>query len=253
MIHVPALPGTPAYAGKWEQVLEKVSTEAELLRQSGVDGLLLENMHDTPYLNREVGPEIVSAMTAAALRVKSAAPNLPCGIQILAGANKAALAVALAADLQFVRTEGFVFGHLADEGWMNSAAAELLRYRRLIHAEHIHVFTDIKKKHSAHAMSADVSLVETAHAAHFFRSDGLIITGNATGTQADAQDVESVQAACPDLPILVGSGITAENASIYKPLVDGVIVGSYLKQEGHWANDLSQERISRLVTAWNNC
>ncbi|MEL6656602.1 MAG: BtpA/SgcQ family protein [Bacteroidota bacterium] len=252
MIHVPPLPGTPAYAGEWQQVLAKISAEATLLRDSGVDGLLLENMHDTPYLNREVGPEIVSSMTAAALRVKEIAPNLPCGMQILAGANKAALAVALAADLQFIRAEGFVFGHLADEGWMNSDAAELLRYRRLINAEHISVFTDIKKKHSAHAMSADVSLAETAHAAQFFRSDGLIITGSATGTQANEQDVKAVQMACPELPILVGSGITAENATTFKPLVDGVIVGSYLKQKGHWANDLSSGRIDKLVTAWNN-
>jgi hypothetical protein len=36
----------------------------------------------------------------------------------LAAANKAALAVAVAADLQFIRAEGFVFSHVADEGWL---------------------------------------------------------------------------------------------------------------------------------------
>lgn len=46
-----------------------------------------------------------------------------------------------------MRAEGFVFGHVADEGFMQSCAAELLRYRRIIDAEHILVFTDIKKKH----------------------------------------------------------------------------------------------------------
>jgi hypothetical protein len=35
----------------------------------------------------------------------------------LAAANKAALAVAVAADLQFIRAEGFVFSHVADEGY----------------------------------------------------------------------------------------------------------------------------------------
>lgn len=51
------------------------------------------------------------------------------------------------AGLQFVRAEGFVFGHVADEGFMESCAGELLRYRRIINAEDILVFTDIKKKH----------------------------------------------------------------------------------------------------------
>lgn len=250
MIHVPALPGTPNYGGNWNAVLQQVALEAELLRAAGVDALMLENMHDTPYLNRSVGPEIVSAMTAAARTAKATAPELPCGIQVLAGANKAALAVALAADCQFIRAEGFVFGHLADEGWMNSDAAELLRYRKLIEAEHISVYTDIKKKHSSHAMSEDVDLGETAKAAHFFRSDGLIVTGSATGTQAKISDLESVKQACPELPLLVGSGITAENAPSFKRIADGVIVGSSLKKEGHWMNDLSAERVKNLVSAW---
>ena len=251
MIHVPALPGTPAYHNDWPAVLEKVAAEAKLLHSCGVDAILLENMHDTPYLNRRVGPEIVSGMTAAALRVREVAPELPCGIQILAGANQAALAVALAADLQFVRAEGFVFGHLADEGWMNSDAAELLRYRKTIGAEHIAVFTDIKKKHSSHATSADISLEETAKAAQFFRTDGLIVTGNATGEEAKAVDLQAVRKACPQLPLLVGSGITAENAAEFKPLVDAVIVGSYLKEDGYWANELSRARIEQLVSTWN--
>ena len=104
-------------------------------------------MHDIPYLNRQVGPEIVASMSVVCNEVKKEANNLPCGIQILAGANKEALAVAKAAGLQFIRAEGFVFSHIADEGTMNSDAGELLRYRKQIEAGDILVFTDIKKKH----------------------------------------------------------------------------------------------------------
>lgn len=65
----------------------------------------------------------------------------------LTGANKEALAVAKAAGANFIRAEGFVFSHVADEGWMDSCAGELLRYRKTIGAEDVMVFTDIKKKH----------------------------------------------------------------------------------------------------------
>jgi hypothetical protein len=62
------------------------------------DGIIIENMHDIPYLHTEsVGPEIVSTMTAACSQVRRLCPELPLGVQILAGANKQALAVALAA------------------------------------------------------------------------------------------------------------------------------------------------------------
>ena len=49
--------------------------------------------------------------------------------------------------LDFIRAEGYVFSHVADEGWMDSCAGELLRYRKFINAENVLVLTDIKKKH----------------------------------------------------------------------------------------------------------
>ena len=57
------------------------------------------------------------------------------------------MAVAKASGANFIRAEGFVFSHVADEGWMDACAGELLRYRGAIDAKDVLVFTDIKKKH----------------------------------------------------------------------------------------------------------
>lgn len=57
------------------------------------------------------------------------------------------MAVAKAADFQFIRAEGYVFSHIADEGFINACAGTLLRYRRQIDADDILIFADIKKKH----------------------------------------------------------------------------------------------------------
>lgn len=65
----------------------------------------------------------------------------------MAAANKEAIAVAQASDFQFIRAEGFIFGHVADEGYMNACAGDLLRYRKSIGAQDIRIFTDVKKKH----------------------------------------------------------------------------------------------------------
>lgn len=249
MIHVPPLAGTPRYEGDFANILYKVAEEAAIYQEAGIDAIAIENMHDVPYLNREVGPEIVASMTRVA-RVIKETTDLPCGIQILAGANKAALAVALAAELNFIRAEGFVFSHVADEGMMHSDAAELLRYRKQIGAEHIKVYTDIKKKHSAHTITADVSLVETAKAAQFFLSDGVIITGTSTGETANLADIEAVKDAV-DCPVLVGSGVTFDNVEQYLPHCDGLIIGSWFKEGGHWAKPLDGERIKRLMEKVN--
>lgn len=245
MIHVQALPGTPAYGGNMGSVIEQAVKEAQLFQRCGLSAIMIENMHDTPYLQRKVGPEITAAMTAVAVAVRQACA-LPCGIQVLAGANREALAVALAAGLSFIRAEGFVFAHLADEGLMQSDAGKLLRYRRAIGADRILVFTDIKKKHSAHAITSDVSLAETAKAAEFFRSDGLVVTGGATGEAAALEEVRAAKAAS-SLPILIGSGIRPDNIAEYWPHCDGVIVGSWFKKDGHWANQVEEDRVKRMV------
>ncbi|MBM4404404.1 MAG: BtpA family membrane complex biogenesis protein, partial [Candidatus Cloacimonetes bacterium] len=175
MLHVPALPGTPAHVLSIPEIISFVLREAEIYAQCDVDALLIENMHDVPYLKNQVGEEITAALTVVCLAVKQRY-DLPCGVQILAAANRAALAVALAAGLQFIRAEGFVYAHIADEGYIESCAGDLLRYRKQIAASHIRIFTDIKKKHSAHTITADTSLAETIRTADFFRSDAIIIT-----------------------------------------------------------------------------
>ncbi|MEL6593513.1 MAG: BtpA/SgcQ family protein [Bacteroidota bacterium] len=245
MIHVPSLPGTPHYNGKFEEIVTQVAAEAQIYQKAGIDAIAIENMHDVPYLRREVGPEIVASMTRLGRVVKENA-DLPCGIQILAGANRAALAAAQAAKLDFVRAEGFVFAHTADEGLMQSDAGELLRYRKQIGAEHIALYTDIKKKHSSHALTADVSLAETAKAAEFFLSDGVIVTGASTGETASLADLEAVGQAV-DIPVLVGSGVNLDNIDQYLPLCDGLIIGSWFKKDGHWRSPLDEDRIKRLM------
>lgn len=149
------------------------------------DAVLVENMHDVPYVqDKKIGWEVVASMTRLCNEIKSVlSPRTPCGIQILASANCQALAVAKAADLQFIRAEGFVFSHIADEGFTDACAGNVLRYRKQIDAENVLVFTDLKKKHSSHAITSDVSLAETAHAAEFFMTDGIILTGETNDSE----------------------------------------------------------------------
>jgi len=144
MIHVGALPGTPDARRDLDALVGTAVEEARIYRTAGFHALMIENMHDRPYLNRSVGPEITAALTAIGREVRREVP-LPLGVQVLAGANREALAVALACGASFVRCEGFVFAHVADEGLMNADAGALLRYRRAIGADGIRVFADIKK------------------------------------------------------------------------------------------------------------
>jgi uncharacterized protein len=247
MLHVGAMPGTPANRESLRAIEQQALREAKIYREEGVDGVMIENMHDTPYLRGHVGPEIVAAMAIVCRAVKDAC-RLPCGVQILAAANREAIAVAHAAGLDFIRAEGFAFAHVADEGLIESSAAEVLRYRRTIGADTVQVWADVKKKHSSHAITADVTVAETAHAVEFMRGDAVIVTGTVTGEAPRTDDVDTVKAAIA-LPVLLGSGVTAANLGVFYSRADGFIVGSEFKQAGHWAGAVDGRRVRRFLRA----
>lgn len=247
VIHVGALPGTPNHRHPLPRIVETAVAEARIYAKAGFHGLIVENMHDRPYVKKSATPEIVAGMSIVAGEVRRAI-DLPLGVQVLAGANREAIAVAQAAGGAFVRVEGFVFGHVADEGWIESSAAELTRYRKAIGAASIRIVADIKKKHSAHAVTSDVSLAETAKAAEFFLADGVVVSGRATGESTDAGDVAEASAAV-SIPVFVGSGLAAANIADYSA-ARGLIVGSWVKRSGRWDAPLDPGRAAALVKAF---
>lgn len=248
MIHVGPLPGAPGWTGDLGAILDRALEEAILYQQAGFHALLLENMYDRPYLiGSQVGPETVAAMAVLGSAIRREV-ELPLGVQVLAAANEQALGVALACRADFLRVEGFAYAHVADEGWIEGCAGSLLRKRDQWKANHIRIFADIKKKHSSHAVTADLDLAEMARGCEFFQADGLIVTGTATGTPADPDHLQQVSQATA-LPCWVGSGVSAENLSTFSQ-AQGWIVGSSIKQDGYWDGPLSGARLAALVRAW---
>ena len=215
MIHVGALPGTPAYGGSMAALIDRAAAEAATYLRAGVDALAVENMHDAPYLCGTVGPEITAAMTAIGRAAKQAAP-LPCGVQVLAGANREALAVAEAAGLDFVRVEGFVFAHVGDEGLHPSCAGELLRYRRQIGA-------DRRPGLRRHQEEAQFARPHGGREPGRDRAGRGVLPGrrpggdgDGDGTSADESDLRAAGSAT-DVPVLIGSGVTATTQRAMPP------------------------------------
>ncbi|MBC7771156.1 MAG: BtpA/SgcQ family protein [Pyrinomonadaceae bacterium] len=258
MIHVAALPGSPANVLGVRAIVEQARREARILAGAGFDAVMIENMHDRPYIHGTHPAHTVALMTSVAIAVREQAPDLPLGVQILSGGSAEAIAVALAAaavnttkktPMSFIRCENFVFSHVADEGLLAKAeAGPLLRYRRSIGAGHIAVFTDIKKKHASHAITGDVTIGEMAEAAEFFGSSGVIVTGPSTGKPVDMSELQQVRQATA-LPVLVGSGVTPETVGPLFEHADALIVGSWFKKDGVWSNPPDPKRCRSLARA----
>lgn len=249
MIHVGALPGTPHASCSIEELVAQAVREALILRDAGFDAVMIENMHDAPYVHGAQGPEIVASLTRVGLAVREAVPGMGMGVQVLSGGAREAVAIAHAIGAQFVRVENFVFAHVADEGLLERAeAGPLLRYRKAMGATKVEIYADIKKKHASHAITSDVSLTDAVEAAAFFGADGMIITGSATGKPTDPKDVAAAKAVTSKA-VFVGSGVSTRDASRLLQHADGLIVGSSIKVDGLWSRCVDPVRARELVAA----
>jgi len=94
-------------------------------------------------------------------------------------------------------------------------------------------------------VTSDVSVADTAKAADFFLSDGVILTGQATGLPANADEIRTVKKAV-DLPVLIGSGVTVENLEQYVG-ADAFIVGSHFKVDGQWQGSVDRAKVARFM------
>jgi uncharacterized protein len=246
MIHLKALPGSPAYGGDFQAVIDSALADSQALEQGGIDAIMIENFFDAPFFKDRVGPETVAAMTRIIGLIRQQTV-LPLGVNVLRNDGISALAIAAACNCQFIRVNVLTWAMLVDQGIVEGRAAEILRYRRMLQSETL-IFADCLVKHAAPLAPQAMELV-AMDTWERGGADALIVSGVATGKATDYNDVVAARKGAPDAPILVGSGINEQNLSTFWPLIDGAIVGSSLKRDSKVENPVDVSRARALVNA----
>lgn len=249
MIHCPPFPGAPRYrGGSMDAIYDACMRDAEVLVGGGLHGLMIENHGDIPFSKPEdIGPETAAFMSVVTDRI-ARATGVPLGVNVLANAPIPAFAIAMAGGARFIRVNQWANAYVANEGFMEGRAAEAMRYRSLLRAEHIKVFADSHVKHGAHAITADRTIQELTRDLAFFDADAVIATGQRTGNAATVEEIEEIGAST-HLPLLVGSGVDKSNVAEILKRTNGVIVASSLKQGGVWWNPVDPTRVQTFVEA----
>jgi membrane complex biogenesis BtpA family protein len=157
------------------------------------------------------------------------------------------LAIAVAAGAKFMRVCILTGARLWDTGeFDHGCAADLMRKRKELHADHIQVYADVDKKHSVAFPGVD--LATHIEWTEFYGADGLIVSGRMTGTAPDASKVRHAKELARK-PILIGSGSTAENVTAFLEHADGIIVGTSLKHDGIGENPVDLNRVRKFMEA----
>ena len=157
-----------------------------------------------------------------------------------------AIAIAHAVGADFIRVNVLVGARVADQGILSGIAESLLRFRKAIGAEKIHIFADVDVKHSAPLAPGYTVEDEARDAWERGGADALILSGAGTGHGTDPDHVRRAHSAAPQAPLLIGSGTTMDSFSEFLPEATGFIVGTALKRNGK----IDSERVARFVRAF---
>ncbi len=252
VIHVPPMPGDPTYRGGGFDAVEGLAlADAEALVAGGVGALVVENLGSVPYAKGTAGarlPPHQVAFLALLVRSVAARHQVPVGVNCLRNDAVSALAIAATAGARFVRVNVHTGAYLTDQGLIEGEADVSLRYRREIAAEDVAILADVHVKHAA--MLAPVPIERAVEdALERGLADAVIVTGPATGEAPTPELLARVEGAAGKRPVILGSGLTPENAAALLPHVDAAIVGTWVKQEGNLRAPVDVARVRELAAA----
>jgi len=248
VVHLRPLPGSPRWDGDMDRVLEAATADAQAYERGGADAIIVENFGDAPFAKDNVPAETIAAMATAGLAIRCVV-KLALGFNVLRNDARAALALCAACGGSFIRVNILSGVMVTDQGIIEGRAFDVLRLRRSI-APDVKILADVHVKHAAPLAPMPIGLAALDTAERGL-ADALIVSGTGTGKATDPAKTLEVKSACPRVPVLIGSGVTAALAKAFGTAADGFIVGSSLKRGGKLDNPVDSRRVAALSRALN--
>ncbi len=176
------------------------------------------------------------------------------GLNVLRNDAKSAMAIASCVRAQFIRVNVLTGVMATDQGLIEGEAHQILRYRRELGTD-VKILADVLVKH-ARPLSSPNLTVAVKDTIERGLADAVILSGWATGSPPNIEDVELASEAANGTPVFIGSGANWENIATLMQAANGVIVSSSLKRHGRIEQPIDPIRVSQFVEAahrsWNS-
>lgn len=235
VLHLAPLPGDPRHDGSsgFAAVEHAALEGAQALAEGGVDAILVENFGSVPFPKGTAAqpsePHVVAFLAIVGRAVRDATGR-PVGINCLRNDARAAIGIAAASRLDFVRVNVHTGAYVTDQGLIEGDACRSLRYKKGIGASRVAILADVLVKHAIPLAPTDAG-VATRDLIERGLADAVIVTGARTGEAVSRERLAAVRAAAGGTPVLIGSGLTPANAELATE-AHGAIVGTWFEQDG---------------------
>lgn len=210
------------------QTLEEVS----LLADEGLDGVIVENYHGTI-------DNVQGALEALATKRY----NMAIGVNILPNDFAAAFTLARLYNANFIQLD-FVAGKYQQGPRLNKNSYDDFKSQK----PNMIVLGGVWPKYYTPILG---SKLEDDLKEGMQKAEAIVVTGEGTGIETPIEKVKEFRRILGIHPLIIGAGLSPQNAREQLLIADGAIVGSYFKEDNRTENPLNPKRIRELMSVVN--
>jgi len=245
VVHLKSLPGSPGNYLPLDEIIELAQEDVNNLIFGGVDGIIIENFGDTPFVKDDISKRTLASFTTVVENIEYGR-EIKVGINVLRNDGISALSIAEATKADFVRINVLNSVMMyTDQGMIEGKAHEIAQFKNSLNKE-IEIYADVFVKH---AVPPEGSKIEnhTEELIHRAGADVVIVTGDGTGHQINIEDLNKVRDIVPQGKLAIGSGVNEENIEEYVDLADILIVGTNFKVDQDVSKRVDQRSVEQLI------
>ena len=244
VVHLKSLPGSPSNKLSTDEIIEFAQEDVDSLIDGGVDGLIIENFGDVPFVKDNISKRTLASFTAVVENL-TFKKEIKVGINVLRNDGIAALSIAEATKSNFVRINVLNNTMFTDQGIIEGEAHIINQFKSSLNRE-IEIYADVFVKH---AVPPPGSKIEN-HAEELINragADVVIVTGDGTGYEINLEDLHKVRNIVANGKLAIGSGVNSNNVKAYKDLADILIVGTSFKFNNDVSKKVDKSKVEKLV------
>jgi hypothetical protein len=137
----------------------------------------------------------------------------------------------------------------SDMGLWSTDAADLLRERRRLNADHVGLFMNVVPEFASRPGSRSVGDVARSVVVSSL-ADAILVSGPMASAELDMDALREVaEAVNGEVPVIANTGVKSTTVASYLEVADGIIVGSDLKADGYTWNAVDPARVRAFMKA----
>jgi uncharacterized protein len=213
--------------------VERALEEVTLFAEEGLDGVIVENYHAR-------SSSVVSTALRETVKLQT---DLVIGINILPNNFGLAFSLARTYGAQFIQLD-YVAGMYNGVG-----TVDYTRYREVRERNPgVMVLGGVWPKYHDPVTGSDL---EADLKVGMGRAEAIVVTGAGTGKETPLDKLMRFRTTLGDHSLIVGAGLTPENAYDQLTIADGAIVGTCLKTDDDTHNPVDRGRVRDLMAVVN--